>query len=113
MTTEEIWLYTGMIGSLVAIIIVIAYLIIVSRRNKNREVPIQDERLVKIAEKSATIAFYIGLFTMSFLMIALIIGYEFFSIGNLDSINILMVEILIMAISYLCLYAYYSKKGTM
>lgn len=103
----------------VVVVLVLIFILIVSfiayekkRKNLKKEVPIKDERLTKIVEKSATISFYIGLFSMAFLMVMLIIGYEFFKVPEFGALNVLELEILIMALSYLGIYGYYSKYGT-
>lgn len=104
--------YSGVI--IIAIVIVLIILAIYAKKinNSQRDIPINDERVRRIVEKSATISFYIGLFTMSFFLISLIIGVEFFKIVEPGSLNILTLEILIMALSFMILYKYYSKYGS-
>ena len=103
----------------VTVVLVLIVIIIVSfiayetrRKNLRKEVPIKDERLTKIVEKSATISFYIGLLSMAFLMIMLIIGYEFFKVPEFVALNVMELEIIIIALTYLVIYGYYSKYGT-
>lgn len=109
----QITIFYDIITILVLLAIVIVGFVVYEarRKNLNRDVPIKDERMIKIVEKSATISFYIGLFSMSFLLIMLIIGYEFFKVAEFGALNVLEIEILIMALSYIGIYSYYSKFG--
>lgn len=106
------WYFIGMIGTIIAILILVIILFLNRRKNLNSQYPINDERIRTIVQKSATVSFYIGLFTTAFFTISLIIAYEFFKISEFGAINALNIEILIMSISYLLIYRYYSKKGT-
>ena len=106
-------LYNLIMVTVVLAIILISFLVYSSRkRNLQKEIPIKDERITRIVEKSATLSFYIGLFSMSFLMIMLIVGYEIFKITEFGALNVLELEILIMVLSFLSIYSYYSKYGT-
>lgn len=112
MLSANIWLYFGLIVPILAIILVLFYIIVTRRNNKNSQYPINDERLKRVTEKSAMTAYYVTMFITAFMMISLIIAYEFFKFGDLNTINVLMTEILLMGISYLIFYYYYQKKGT-
>ena len=80
-------------------IIILSFIVYESRRkNLQKDIPIKDERISRIVQKSATISFYIGLFSMSFLLVMLIIGYEFFNVAEIGALNVLELVTIIISL---------------
>jgi len=98
-----------LIASLAVIIGVIA--IWRARRDRKSGFPRSDERTSRITGKAAFYSLYIGLYFMIAVLIALIVGGEFFGFPDLDAMPALNASILVFSVSFLVLRWYFNRKG--
>ncbi len=101
---REIW--GGIIGILIAVIIVTFAVIVVRRGNRDmrKGYPVQDERSKKVLEKASSRAFYVSLY------ILLAIGFLSNKIRFRDISQATSVAVGIMALLFLIFWIYYNKK---
>jgi hypothetical protein len=94
------------------IIVLIGILYTLMRfRDKKSGIPAQDERTRKINGIAATYALNIGLYFMIAVMLALIIGQEFFSMPDLSAGPVIIASVLVFSLTYLGLRWHFNRKG--
>ena len=82
-----------------------------ARQERKSGFPRSDERTSRITGKAAFYSLYIGLYFMIAVLIALIVGGEFFGFPDLDAMSALNASILVFSVSFLVLRWYFNRKG--
>jgi len=82
-----------------------------TRRERKSGFPRSDERTSRITGKAAFYSLYIGLYFMIAVLIALLVGKEFFGFPDLDAMPALNSSILVFSVSFLVLRWYFNRKG--
>ncbi len=97
----------GILGAIIAVIILIFALFVYSRGNKDMKkgFPIQDERSRKVLDKASSKAFYISLYLL------LLVGFLSDKIINFRDVSqATSITVGVMAILFAGFWAYYNKK---
>jgi hypothetical protein len=108
--TDFLW---PVIMVLVASLAVIIGIITIWKTHRERKLgfPRSDERTQRITGKAAFYSLYIGLFFMFAVLLALLVGKEFFGFPDLDAMPALNSSILVFSVSFLVLRWYFNRKG--
>ena len=96
-----------------AVLIILVGMLVLWKVHKDKKsgYPVQDERTAKISGKAAIGTYYISIAFMISLNLFIIFGKEFLDLPELEAGWAVIAIMLVSAISYGLLGAYYNRKG--
>ena len=108
--TDFLWPFIMVLIASLGVIILIITIWKIHRERKSG-FPRADERTSRINGKAAFYSLHIGLYFMIAVLLALLVGQEFFGFPDLDAMPALNASLLVFAISFLVLRYYFNRKG--